>query len=327
MRPEEPLGALGVGVEGLPGVRRADVHERGQPPALQHGGPVAQPLDHVQLVAHQQDGGAQFGPHAAEDPHHLLGVVSVQCGGGLITQQHVRLGHQGPGDRHPLPLPTGELTGVLVRVRGHPDEVQQLHHTRALGLPRGCTRRLRRCVPAAAIRLTAPPRQAQGHGGIGVHRLVGQEVELLEDHADPAAASASGGDRERGEVGALHQDAALRGGLQAVDQAQQGGLAGAGFAHHPEDLSGGDLQVDALQGMHGAGPAACGVGLGDPAELDERGGCGGRGGGGARIRDCCSAHLACPGLSTATPDCSDLLPWTELTAPDPRTVPGRGSSA
>jgi hypothetical protein len=39
----------------------------------------------------------------------------VEHGDGLVGQQHVRLGGQGPGDGDALPLPAGQLVGELGR--------------------------------------------------------------------------------------------------------------------------------------------------------------------------------------------------------------------
>ena len=61
-----------------------------------HGG-------HVHLVVEIAQPGPQFLAH--------LGVEGTE---GLIQQQHPRLHRQGPGQGHPLALPTGELGGVAV---------------------------------------------------------------------------------------------------------------------------------------------------------------------------------------------------------------------
>src|SRR5699024_4776242 len=75
-----------------------------------------------------------------------------------------RPGRQGPGDRHALLLTAGELAGVLVAMTGHLHEVEHLHH--GLGI-------------AAAL-------EPQRHGHVVVDGGVGQQVELLEHHADAA---------------------------------------------------------------------------------------------------------------------------------------------
>ena len=80
----------------------------------------------------------------------------------------------------------------------------------------------------AALDLTS---RDAGHlereGDIGRHRLRGQQVEVLEDHADPAAQGAQGAGVERADILTVCDDAAGAGKLQPVDQADEGRLAGA----------------------------------------------------------------------------------------------------
>ena len=89
---------------------------------------------------------------------------------------------------------------------------------------------------------------------------------MLEDHPDLAAEAAQAGGVEGGDVLAGDQDAAGRGLLEAVDQAQQGALAGAGMADQAEHLTLLDAQVGGLQG--GNVPPGDPIGLLDVVELD-----------------------------------------------------------
>ncbi len=75
-----------------------------------------------------------------------------------------------------------------------------------------------------------------------------EEVELLEDHADPAPYGVDV-DVRVGEFGAADEDLALAGFLQQVHTAQQRRLAGAGRADDADDLALADLQVDALEDL------------------------------------------------------------------------------
>ncbi|MNC60167.1 hypothetical protein D3C75_1100280 [compost metagenome] len=89
---------------------------------------------------------------------------------------------------------------------------------------------------------------------------------MLEDHADALAQAAQSAGVEGGAVLAVDQDASAGGLLEAIDQAQQGALAGAGVADQTEDLTGADLQGGGLQG--GDIAAIDPVRLVDVVELD-----------------------------------------------------------
>jgi hypothetical protein len=75
---------------------------------------------------------------------------------------------------------------------------------------------------------------------------VREQVERLEDHAEPAA-HRDGVHRRIGDHLAVEQDVAVVDLLQQVDAAQQGRLAGAGRADERDGLMLADRQVDAAQ--------------------------------------------------------------------------------
>ena len=117
----------------------------------------------------------------------------------------------------------------MLRALGQTDNLQTLFH------PRGDFSRL----PAGDF-------QRKGH--IARHRAVGQQVKLLEHHADVLPRFSQFGGAHRGQIPAVHQHAAGIGALQQVNQAQQGGFAGAGIAHQAEDFALFDGQVGRLDG-------------------------------------------------------------------------------
>jgi hypothetical protein len=94
-------------------------------------------------------------------------------------------------------------------------------------------------------------------------RLVGEEVERLEHHADVGAQLserlALGGQRL-----AVDQDPAVVDRLEPVDGAAEGRLAGAGRPDDDDDLLRGDLEVDVLQHVQVTEP------LVDTLDGDER---------------------------------------------------------
>ena len=98
----------------------------------------------------------------------------------------------------------------------------------------------------------------------------GEQVEVLEDHSDALAELPQAVGIQRGDVFAVDQDASAAGFFEAVDQAQQGALAGAGVADQTEDLAALDAQVGGLQGRDFAACALAGdaVCLVDLVKLD-----------------------------------------------------------
>jgi hypothetical protein len=43
-----------------------------------------------------------------EPGHQVLAAAEVEAGGGLVEQHELRVGHQGPGDLHPLAFSLGQ---------------------------------------------------------------------------------------------------------------------------------------------------------------------------------------------------------------------------
>ena len=79
---------------------------------------------------------------------------------------------------------------------------------------------------------------------------------MLEDHADGAAGVAKGRLGKGRDVGAVDDHLAGGGLFQAVDQADQGRLAGARAADHAQDRALGHGEIDILQRRHGLAVAA-----------------------------------------------------------------------
>src|SRR5215211_4797053 len=220
---QEVLGPvrLGVGEEGLRVGRLDDpaaVHEDHPVGRLAGEAHLVGDDDHRHAVARQAD-------HDVED---LADHLGVEGRGGLVEEHHLRLHGQGAGDRDPLLLTTRELSGVLVGLGGHADPLEQL-----AGALLGLGLRL----PA---HLDRPERD------VLQDRLVGEEVEALEDHAD-IAAQAGQVLALLGQLLAVDGDLALLDRLQPVDRPAQRRLARPRRADDDDDLAPGDLQVDVLQ--------------------------------------------------------------------------------
>lgn len=140
-------------------------------------------------------------------------------------------------------LAAGELARVAARLVGEADQVEQLGG-------------------AAAALGAVLADDLQRQFDVLLHGARGEQVEVLEHHADPAAGLAqlapgpvlAAG--ERGEVEAVHGDGAGAGPLQHVDAADEGGLAGAAGADDAVDLALADVQVDAVESGDLAAPGA-----------------------------------------------------------------------
>ena len=86
---------------------------------------------------------------------------------------------------------------------------------------------------------------AQPVGDVLAHGHVREERVVLEDGVDVPRVR-----RQAGDVAPRKLDPPLVGALEACDQAERRRLAGAGGAKQCEELAGGDLEVDAVDGDH-----------------------------------------------------------------------------
>jgi len=206
------------------------------------------------------EGGDPLGTHHAEQQlHDLPAGLQVELAGRLVRDQQARPAGQRPGDRHPLLLAAGKLVWAVGGVAGHPG---QLEHGRDP-------------LPALA---GPQARDAQRNPDVlrrGQHR---HEPEGLEDEGDPVSPH-----RQPLPLGhpvhlaAVHPHPALRRVVQAADDVQQGGLAGAGPAaqgnelpvvyreRHPAQRVNGRVPAaegpaDALRRHHDLRPLAGGIG-------------------------------------------------------------------
>lgn len=78
---------------------------------LQHHDAVADVADHRHLVGDQHDGQAQALIDLAQQAEDRLGGLRVQCRGGFVAQQNLRVVHQCPGDADSLFLPPDNCAG------------------------------------------------------------------------------------------------------------------------------------------------------------------------------------------------------------------------
>ena len=204
------------------------------------GGDVA---GKAHLVGDHQHGHALFGqlPH---DREHLAGQLRVKGTGGLVKVNDLRVGGKGAGNGNALLLSAGKLAGIVVGPVGQTDLFQ--HPSADL----------------VCLLLWHPAGNDQALGHILQGGLVPEQVVVLEHKgcffAQPG--NVGPGDPAKIEGFAVEHQSAAVSGLQKVQAAQQGGLAGAGRAQNGNNVSFFHTQVHAVQDVqcaaHPAGIAA-----------------------------------------------------------------------
>ena len=144
----------------------------GRDPAVgDEGDLVSHPPGKAHLVGDQHE--LRTRPFEVVDHvEHLSGHLGVECGGWLVEKQPSGLHHQGPKDRDPLLLASGEFGRPLVGVSGEPKPLE----------------RFRDPPPGLGVGEAVDVNERQQEV---VHRgEVGEEVVRLEDRADAAAVPA-----------------------------------------------------------------------------------------------------------------------------------------
>jgi hypothetical protein len=129
--------------------------------------PAAHPVDHLVVVS-GDDHRRTRAVHAVQQLHDPDRCFRIQVAGGLVRQKQRRMVHECACQRHALLLTAGQLVGVAVELRRETDEPQDLRH---LGLD-------------SRPRL---PDHLQGVRDVVVDGAVGQQLVVLEHHADVAA--------------------------------------------------------------------------------------------------------------------------------------------
>jgi hypothetical protein len=203
-------------------------------------------------VVRHHDHRRAVGGELAHDGEDFAGELGVERARGFVEEQHGRLDGEGAGDGGALLLAAGELGRVGVGFVGEADAVEQGKRTVAGGVGR------------------EPADEAGGEREIFPDAQVGEEVELLKDHADAGAVGVERGVVTRVDEGAVAADFAGVGEHEKVEATEQRGFAGAAGAEDGGDGAGGDSERDGVEGDEGF------EALGEGAGFEQ--GCG-RGGG------------------------------------------------
>ena len=201
------------------------------------------------LVRDDDHGGVLLGERA-DDLEHLAGQLGVERGGRLVKAQDVRLEGERAGDRHALLLAARELVGVVAHAALQTHLAEQLDGM-VLDL----------LVDLALVLLIVRPllgeQQARQHD-VFQRRVLREQVERLEHHAEVQAALADLSVRFAGMVGGVEQRFAVDDDLpgvrrlEEVQAAQQRCLARTRGADDGQRLAALERKADVVQHLGGA---------------------------------------------------------------------------
>ena len=163
--------------------------------------------------------------------HDRVGQDRIEAGDRFIGQDHLRILHHRPGDSDPLLLTAGQLVGPGV---GLLTETDLCSCATALATS---ARGNRLMIASAGIDVAEPSGQH-----VGDHLRAVHEIEMLEDHADPATDQAEVLLGRRRYILAVPEDASGGRLDQAIDAAQEGRLARPRQTDDGQELPVGDLE-------------------------------------------------------------------------------------
>ena len=218
-------------------VQRGAVGELDDLAEVHHRDAVRDVPDHGEVVRDDHVRQAELLLEVVHEVDDLRLDRHVERGDRLVGHDQLRLEGQRAGDADALPLAAGELVRVAVVVLGaQAHQLQEaldlLLHT-ALGLH------------------ALEPEGRRDDRADGVTRVQGA-VRVLEDHLDVTAQRAHLPRPQLRDVPALEVDRAARRVLEAGDDPAHGRLAAARLADDAEGLALAHLEVDAVDGLHGA---------------------------------------------------------------------------
>src|SRR2546427_1388371 len=213
---------------------------------------------HAHVVLDQGDGRAELVVHVEHEAAHVFLLLDVHPGHGLVEEEKLRLGGEGPSQLHALLEPIGQparrrlangldLQEVDDALDGGP-VLELLTPGRA---------------PVEGIQEEVPPHleQATGHD-IVQHRHALEEGDVLEGARDAELRHFEG--LELGSILAVEDDATALRMVEAADDVQKRGLSRPVGANDGDDLSSMNVEADVTQGLDGAEVDA------DPLDAEER---------------------------------------------------------
>ena len=201
----------------------------------------------VRIVGNEDDRHPGF-PSLLHEAQHHAGLLHAQCGGGLVQDEHARAEVDRPGDRHDLPLATGQGADRHLHVR-------QVH-AHLFQLLGGDLPHLVSLQPPQRASELLAQEEVPPHGHLPHHR------EVLVHGGNPPIEGVLRVAQSRWLP--VDQHLAAGGLVQPGERLNQRGLTGTVIAQHAGHGAGADLHVDALEHQ----PLA--VGLLQAAHLDDR---------------------------------------------------------
>ena len=139
VRPDELPAELGHRAEerhdevvGRPVVESDRVADLLDAALVEHRDPVGDVEGLLLVVGDQHRGHVHLVVQPAQPLPQIGAHLGVERAEGLVEQQHLRVDGEGPGQRHPLTLATGELRGVAVLEAVEADDLEQLVDLRAI---------------------------------------------------------------------------------------------------------------------------------------------------------------------------------------------------
>src|SRR6267378_1655305 len=221
-------------------------HQRRRPvgdlaPVVQHRHAVGDVHDHAHVVLDEHDGRAELAVDVENEARHVFLLLDVHAGHRLVEQQQLGLGGERPPELHALLQAVRQLAGRRLADRLDLEEVDHALDECAVGqllaLGRSPPDRVQQEV---AAHLEQPPRhEVVEHA----HALEERDVLKGARHAELGHV----GRRQPRAVAALEEDAALVGMVEATDDVEQRGLAGAVGPDDGQDLAALNAQAHAAQ--------------------------------------------------------------------------------
>ena len=181
------------------------------------------------------------------DPEgHVLGLLDVEAGGGLVEQQQLGIGAERAGELGHLAHAVGQVDDEAVAVLLQVEEVDRLLDGLAMLDLHAPHRRQEQQLGEEVRLLVGMPRQQQ----VLQQRRVLEQLDVLEGAGDAQRGDAVR--RHVGDVGAVEHQLAAGRLVDAAHQVEDRGLAGAVGADDGEDLALADVEGHAVDGLDAA---------------------------------------------------------------------------
>ena len=197
----------------------------------QHGDPVADLIDLLEEVGDEDDAHALL-LEVKHELEELLHLLLVERGGGLVENEHLALHVHRPGDGHHLLHGDGAAAQLLGGAGGNVQRFENLSGAAVHGAP----------VDTRAL--------GTGDEHILRHGEVGAEGDLLVHRADACVLGILGRTDAHGSLLALEEDLPVVLFIDAGQNLDQRGFAGAVFSHQRVDLALAEGEIHILKGSH-----------------------------------------------------------------------------